>query len=585
MTIAKLADNLFVSPQIAAAELDALKAQGIRAIINNRPDGEQADQPASADLEAEAKARGLAYRHIPVVSGKITDDQVAAFDAALKEMPQPVLAFCRSGTRSTSLWALAHADEIDTELLLKRCADAGYDLAGLQPRLADRRQAASAAAAPAKRAIAGYDVVVVGGGAAGIAVASSILRLRRGTTVAIVEPSEVHHYQAAFTLVGGGVFNDADTHVPQAKCIPPGAHWIRAAVAGFEPDHNRVILEDGERVAYRTLVVCPGLKLDWEAVAGLNETLGKNNVTSNYKPGLAPYTWSLIQGMRGGQALFTQPPMPIKCAGAPQKIMYLASDWWRSQGVLNDIHIQFNNAGGVLFGVKEFVPPLMRYVERYGIDLAFNSNLKAIDGPAKKAWFAVKGEGDKVETVEKSFDMIHVCPPQCAPDFIRNSPLAAESGWFEVDQETLRHPRYETVFGLGDATTTPNAKTAAAVRKQAPVAVRNVIAALDGKPEEAVYDGYGSCPLTVERGKVVLAEFGYGGKLMPTFPFDQTKPRWSMWVLKRHILPHMYFDVLFKGREWMAKPKVVRSAPKRVAIAAPTEAESRPARAAKRAAG
>ena len=394
MTIAKLTDALFVSPQIEVDALEALKAKGIRTIVNNRPDGEQPDQPTSAALEAAARAQGMEYRYIPVVPGQLGDAQVSAFAEVLRTLPAPVLAFCRSGNRSTSLWALASAAEMEPESVLKHAADAGYDLAGLKPRLVDLHQAARPVNVAAEsRAIAGYDVVIVGGGAAGIAVAASLLKQRRGTSVAIIEPSEVHHYQAAFTLVGGGVFDDAKTHVPEAGCIPAGAHWIRAAVAGFEPEQGRVILEDGERVAYRTLVVCPGLKLDWEAVEGLNETLGKNGVTSNYKPGLAPYTWELLQQMKGGTALFTQPPMPIKCAGAPQKIMYLASDWWRSQNVLKDIKVQFNNAGGVLFGVKEFVPPLMAYVERYGIDLAFNSNLKKIDGPAKTAWFAVKGEG------------------------------------------------------------------------------------------------------------------------------------------------------------------------------------------------
>lgn len=567
MTIAELTETLFVSPQITVEDLPALQARGIRSIINNRPDHEQADQPAAEHLAAAAKAHGIEYRHIPVVGGQINDDQVRQFAQALEQMPLPLLAFCRSGTRSTSLWALSNAAHTDADDLLRASEAAGYDLAGLRDRLISLRKDG---AKPAKPQTAGpnYDVLIVGGGAAGIAVASSLLRQRRGTKVAIIEPSDVHHYQAAFTLVGGGAYKDADTHRPERSCIPDGAHWIKSAVVAFEPESNRVVLEDGERVAYDKLVVCPGLKLDWDAIPGLTETLGKNGVSSNYKPGLAPYTWELIQATAGGEALFTQPPMPIKCAGAPQKIMYLACDHWRRMGSLGRTHVQFNNAGAVLFGVKEFVPPLMDYVGRYGIDLAFNSTLKQIDGPAKLAWFDVKQPDGTVETVEKHFDMIHVTPPQCAPDFVRSSPLADGAGWVEVDQETLRHKRFDSVFSLGDVCSAPNAKTAAAVRKQAPVVVRNLIAALDRKNEEAVYDGYGSCPLVVERGKVVLAEFGYGGKLLPSFPFDQTKPRRSMWFLKRYMLPHMYFDVLFKGREWFAKPKTIRPATRQPAPAA-----------------
>ncbi|MDZ7809280.1 MAG: hypothetical protein U5L11_02935 [Arhodomonas sp.] len=196
------------------------------------------------------------------------------------------------------------------------------------------------------------------------------------------------------------------------------------------------------------LVAAPGIKLNWDAIEGLSDTLGRNGVTSNYRYEMASYTWELVQNLNGGKALFTQPTMPIKCAGAPQKAMYLACDEWRRRGVLDGVDVEFNNAGAVLFGVKEFVPPLMKYVEKYGIDLNFNSNLIAVDGPAHKAWFRVTSD-DGEEVVEKSFDMLHVCPPQTAPDFVRSSPLANEAGWVEVDAETLQHVRYGNVFGLG----------------------------------------------------------------------------------------------------------------------------------------
>ena len=166
-----------------------------------------------------------------------------------------------------------------------------------------------------------------------------------------------------------------------------------------------------------------------------------------------------------------------------------------------------------------------------------------------------------MRTVEKDFDMIHVVPPQTAPDFVRKSALADAAGWVEVSPETLQHPRYGNVFGVGDACSAPNAKTAAAVRKQAPVVAENVLALLDGKELRAIYDGYGSCPLTVERGKVILAEFGYGGKLLPTFPLEPTTPRRSAWLLKARILPHLYWDVMLKGREWLCAPNLLPHQP------------------------
>jgi sulfide:quinone oxidoreductase len=397
-----------------------------------------------------------------------------------------------------------------------------------------------------------HTVVVIGGGAAGIATAASLLKRRPGLDIAIVEPSDSHAYQPGWTMVGGGVFNVESTIRPMASVMPRGVTWVKQACTGFQPEDDQVALADGGTLAYDVLIVAPGIRLAWEKIAGLEATLGQNGVTSNYRADLAPYTWELVQQTRRGRAIFSQPPMPIKCAGAPQKSMYLACDHWRRAGVLGDIAVEFRNAGAVLFGVADYVPALMEYVGKYGIHLELGSNLIAVDGPARQATFAT-AEGE--ETVD--FDMLHVVPPQVAPQFLADSPLAASSGFTDVDQHTLQHVRYPNVFGLGDAGSMPNAKTAAAARKQAPVVAVNALRQLDGKGPTAGYDGYGSCPLTVERGKIVLAEFGYGGKLAPSFPtwlVDGTKPARLSWMLKADLLPWIYWNGMLKGREWLAGP-------------------------------
>jgi sulfide:quinone oxidoreductase len=272
----------------------------------------------------------------------------------------------------------------------------------------------------ALRRTTAYDVVIVGGGAGGISTASSLLRRRAGLSIAIIEPRETHYYQPGWTLVGGGVFDRSQTQRPMARVMPNGVKWIRSSVAQFVPEQDAVVLEDGEHVRYRTLLVAPGIELNWDGVEGLRETLGKNGVTSNYMFEMAPYTFELVRSLRKGRALFTQPPMPIKCAGAPQKAMYLSCDHWLRDGVLNNIEVEFHLAAPVLFGVNYYVPSLMRYVERYGAKLNFTSNLKAIDGPGKKAFFEVKS-GESAQMIERSFDMLHVCPPQRAPKVIRET--------------------------------------------------------------------------------------------------------------------------------------------------------------------
>ncbi|QEE36038.1 TIGR01244 family phosphatase [Octadecabacter sp. SW4] len=546
--------TLSVSPQILASDLQKIADQGYRAVICNRPDGEGADQPTFEEIEAAAKAVGLEARYVPVVAGKVQDADADAFAATMDELPKPVLAYCRTGTRSATLWSLTQAKTLSVADILAATKSAGYDMAGVVRRIVNGGKT------PTDRADASYDVVIVGAGAAGIAVAASIQSRTTGLDIAIIDPADIHYYQPGWTMVGGGIFDAQSTAKTMASLIPRGVHWIKSAVAAFEPKDSAVILDGCRVVKYQRLIVCPGLKLDWHKVDGLVETLGKNGVTSNYRYDLAPYTWELVSNMTLGRALFTQPPMPIKCAGAPQKAMYLSGDHWLRNGSLPNIDIQFMNAGGVLFGIKDYVPALEEYVKKYDADLNFFHNLVAVDGPSKTAWFDVAKPDTAVERIAVEFDMMHVTPPQSAPDFIRVSPLADAAGWVDVDQATLRHAEYDNIWSLGDVMNAPNAKTAAAARMQAPVVADNVIADINGKSAVAQYNGYGSCPLTVERGKIVLAEFGYGGTLLPSFPkwmIDGTKPTRAAWLLKEKILPPVYWKAMLRGREWLAKPEKV----------------------------
>lgn len=517
--IRPISPRLSVSGQIGPHNIPALAAAGFRTIICNRPNGEEAGQPAASSVEAAARVHGLAFAHVPVRPGHIVENDILLMAAALHQYAGPTLAYCGSGSRSETLAQMVEA-----------------------------RSPSGAAAS--------YDVVIVGGGSAGIATAASILKRNRHLSLAIIDPAEEHYYQPGFTMVGAGIFKPEATRRFEASVIPAGATWVKSAVSVFKPDNNLVRLSDGRSIGYSVLVVCPGVTLDWGAIKGLEAALGRGGVTSNYRHDLAPYTSQLVHEFKGGRAIFTQPPMPIKCAGAPQKAMYLSCSHWEQSGVLTSTDVSFHNAGPTLFGVADYVPALQEYVHRYGIGVEFGSKLVAVDGAAGIALFE-RQIGDHVETVEQPYDFLHAVPPQVAPAFIRASPLSAASGFVAVDEATLQHPAYKNIFALGDVCATSNAKTAAAARKQAPVVAVNAIAQLRGDPPTAVYDGYGSCPLTVEKGKIVLAEFGYGGRLLPTFPkwiIDGTRPSRLSWALKETILPHLYWNGMLKGREWLARP-------------------------------
>lgn len=554
MDLKFLTSGLSVSPQITTADMPAISAAGFKAIVCNRPDGEGADQTGFEEIRTAAEQAGLEAHYLPTEPGKVSDEQGLAFRQLLKSLPQPVLAYCRTGTRSATMWALANASAMPLPQIIETANRAGYDLKAFARRILNGGKT------PLDVADAKHQVVIVGGGAAGIAVASSLLARRPDLDIAIIEPADSHYYQPGWTMVGAGIFEAGFTVRTMASVLPRGVHWIKAPVAAFEPERNVIVLDGCRVVSYEQLIVCPGLELNWAGIEGLPETLGRHGVTSNYRYDLAPYTWQLVQDLRAGKAVFTQPPMPIKCAGAPQKAMYLSADHWRRAGVLKNIDIRFCNAGAVLFAVADYVPALMEYVDAYGIGLNFGHNLVAVDGAAKRATFRFTAADGQAQTVVQEFDMLHVVPPQVVPDFVRVSALADAAGWIDVEPTTLRHKVHANVFALGDVTNTSNAKTAAAVRKQAPVVAHNLLVSRGDLRGDVHYDGYGSCPLTVERGKIVLAEFTYGGKLAPSFPrwlIDGTRPSVLAWYLKERILPPLYWHAMLKGREWLAKPEMV----------------------------
>ena len=390
-----------------------------------------------------------------------------------------------------------------------------------------------------------HRVVVVGGGNAGISVAAQLCRKLKGLDIAIIEPSDQHYYQPLWTLVGAGVFKKKVAQRTEASVIPRGVAWIRDAVTEFVPAENAVITATGRRIGYDYLVVAPGIQLNWGKIQGLTEALGTAGVCSNYSYALVDKTWESIRSFKGGTAIFTHPATPIKCGGAPQKIAYLADDAFRKSGVREDTTIMFMSGQPNIFAVEKYAKTLLKVIKRKGIDARFREDLIAVDGATRQATF------ENLDTHERTvikYDLLHVVPPMSAPDFVRDSPLANAAGWVDVDRDTLRHTRFPNVFALGDASSLPTSKTGAAIRKQAPVLVKNLVASILGKPSDAKYDGYTACPLVTGYGKLVMAEFDYDNKPRETFPFDQSKERWSMYQFKARLLPKLYWWGILKGR-------------------------------------
>ena len=391
-------------------------------------------------------------------------------------------------------------------------------------------------------------VVIVGGGSAGISVAA---RLRRAgvTDIALIDPSDTHWYQPLWTLVGGGQADLSLSRRAESSVVPDGVRWIRRAADSVDPQARTVLLSDGSRVEYDFLVMAPGLQLDWDGVPGLAEAVGRDAVTSNYAPEYAPRTWELVKNMRSGTAVFTHPASPLKCGGAPQKIAYLAADYWRKHKVLDDIRIVLVIPDPALFKVPVWSQALEKVVARYGIEVRLRSEMTAVRGSDRELTITDHATGAQ-ETL--GYDLLHAVPPQSAPDWVKAGPLAdpaSPQGFVAADKYTLQHPGHQEMFALGDVANLPTSKTGAAVRKQAPVVAANLLAVMNGDEPTRRYDGYTSCPLVTARDKMLLAEFDYDLRPTPSFPVISTlKERRDMWLFKRYVLPPVYWHGMLTGR-------------------------------------
>ena len=431
-----------------------------------------------------------------------------------------------------------------------------------------------------------FQVLVIGAGTAGIMVSSMLKRKNNALQIAIIEPSETHFYQPAWTLVGANTYNYDKTSRPMASLIPKGVEWIKEYADKFEPKSNKIITRKGNEFTYDYLVVAPGLKIAPDMIEGLQEAMDKGSVCSNYTD--PNYTWKLLKDFKGGTALFTQPATPIKCGGAPQKIMYLADEHFRKIGVRKHTDIVFALPSGSIFGVKIIADTLMNVVDKKDINVRFFHRLVKVDADKKIAWYEIDkdltaggcvtiADGDEasldrdiqynykdVKVTREGdrygihFDMMHLAPPQCAPDFITNSPLASETGWVDVNKGTMQHTKFSNIISLGDVSNLPTSKTGAAIRKQAPVVVENILKLIETNNLSAKeYKGYTSCPLVTGYGKMVLAEFDYNQNFEPDpklkqFPLmieDSSKEHWRLWMLKKYGLPYLYWNKMMKGIE------------------------------------
>ncbi|PKS11010.1 hypothetical protein jhhlp_002769 [Lomentospora prolificans] len=397
-----------------------------------------------------------------------------------------------------------------------------------------------------------HKIVVVGAGTAGVTVAAQLARNAQlgKPDIAIIDPASTHHYQPGWTLVGTGLKPLNEMSRPLSSVIPPNVKHYPLNVATFDPTNNVIKTSEGVEVSYDYLIVAPGLETNFAGVSGLAEALQdpKSAVSSIYSAQTVENVWKNIQGLKGGKAIFTQPAGIIKCAGAPQKVLWMALSQWNRNGVRDSIDAAFATGAGAMFAVPKYSAALEELRQERNVEGLFQHNLVAVDPKIKVATFKNLADGGK--EVQRGYDFLHVVPPQKPWDFVAKSPLADEGGWVNVDKGTTQHVKFPNVFSLGDASSLPNSKTAAAITSQAPVLVHNLLSVMSGKQAKAEYDGYASCPLITGHNELMLCEFKYGGVPQETFAGilgGQEKPRRVFYHLKKDFFPFVYWQRFVKG--------------------------------------
>uniref|UniRef100_A0A3B4Z5J5 Sulfide:quinone oxidoreductase, mitochondrial n=2 Tax=Stegastes partitus TaxID=144197 RepID=A0A3B4Z5J5_9TELE len=387
-----------------------------------------------------------------------------------------------------------------------------------------------------------YKMLVLGGGSGGITMSARMKRMMGAENVAVVEPSEMHYYQPIWTLVGAGAKSVASSGRPTASVMPPGVKWVKSKVQEINPDTNTVRTDDGTEVFSYILI---NVHSSYMQIKGLPEGLEHPKIGSNYSIQTVEKTWKALQNFKEGNAVFSFPNTPVKCPGAPQKIMYLSDAFLRKTGKRAKANVIYNTSLPVLFGIKKYADSLWEVVKRRDLQVNLRHNLIEVRADKQEAVFENLDKPGETKVFE--YEMLHVAPPMGPHLVVKGSPLADETGWLDVNKETLQHNKYPNVFGIGDCTNLPTPKTAAAVAAQSAILNRTISKILKNEKPDKKYDGYTSCPLVTSYNTVILAEFDYNGQPLETFPINQAKERRSMYHMKADVMPHLYWHGLLRG--------------------------------------
>lgn len=417
-------------------------------------------------------------------------------------------------------------------------------------------------------------IVIVGGGTGAIMTLSKLKRSIKNPDITIIAPNEKHIYQPGQIFVASGEMPLQDIILDNNDYIDTNAvKWIKDEVKTFNAQDNSVVTRNGQIISYDVLIVATGVAYHYEKIKGLTkEDIGTNGIASVYLNDLEKGTsrgategWTWFNELKETAktkkptVIYTHPNTPIKCGGAPQKVLYLSADYLRQSDLSANFIFATSNAK--LFPLPKVDKELHIAQNRYDkITNKFQHHLESIDVKAKKATF-IHAYEEKVfdpdleeyemvsyaKKVEMDYDYIHIVPPMSPVKAVMDSDLISENGWLDIDIQTLQHKKYKNIFGIGDVCNISSCKTGGAARHQTPIVIQNVLAYLKAKNITGQYDGYTACPLKTQYGKIIMAEFNYKGPA-PTLPFlAYEKPRWIWWAFDLYMLKPMYQYLMLRG--------------------------------------
>jgi sulfide:quinone oxidoreductase len=389
------------------------------------------------------------------------------------------------------------------------------------------------------------EILIIGGGNAGISLAARLLR-DGVRDVTVVAPQPVHRYKPLLNYVGGGQATMADLERPMRNVVPDGCGWVRDSVEAVDPATMTVRTRGGRTLHCSTLVLCPGLVEDWDATPGLQSAYHDGWVASTYVPGSTPQVWPRLTSLRAGSVVFTVPPEPASCGPTALKPLLMACDHWRRAGVLPDLEVRLLLPTATATGVPEADEILDHTFATYGVEVLREARIERVDWDVHDVTVATSTGRRVLEDVA----FAHAVPHYRAPRWIADAGLAADPapGLVDIDPQTLRSRRHESIWAIGDAADVATRPSGGALRYQVDVLAKNIAAAPSGAPMQR-YDGYTVIPITLSRRKLVLVEVDRDGRPAPSVPFvDPIKPRRSTWFLDRYALPAIYFRRILRGR-------------------------------------